>query len=70
MLNQPKGRLPPHPNSSGLSEVPQVQLEGQSFQVCLSYLLYSQFTLCLHQGGERGSYHPQAAGYQDPLLTR
>ena len=70
MLKQPKGCLLPHSNSSGLSEVPQVQLEGQSVPICLPSLWFSPFTLRLHQGGEGGSYHPQTAGYQDPLLPR
>ena len=70
MLNRPKGHLLPHPNSSGLSEVPPVHLAGQSVPVCLPSLWFSPFTLHLHQGGEGGSYHPQTAGYQDPLLSR
>ena len=70
MHDQPKRRLLPHTDSLGLSEVPQVHLEGQSFPVCLLPFWFNPFFLRLHQEGEGGSNHPQTAGYQDPLLPR
>ena len=70
MLNRPKGLLRPHTDSSVLSEVLQVQLDGQSFPACLIPFWFSPFASHLHQGGEGGCNHLQALGCQKSLSSR